>query len=101
MPVACHVIDTLRPAAQVPPRKRKKYALRKIGHGRINPRTKAEWQEAVNTAHWALAVDSAFQYGLIQWSDGSTESAINVDRCLRLLEQGKKRGLVPDENWNP
>lgn len=67
----------------------------KRGRPRINPRTPAEWQEAVDAAWDALLIDSAFQYGLLCRSDGSTESGIKVDRCQRLLEEGKRRGFVP------
>lgn len=67
------------------------------GRPRINPRTPGEWQEAVNAARDALALDSAFQYGLVENSDGSTESPVNVGRCLRILAEGKRRGIVPTE----
>lgn len=68
------------------------------GRPRINPRTREEWQEAVNAAKFALCVDSAFQYGLIQYTDGRTESGLNIDRALRLLEQGKSKGILPTED---
>lgn len=71
------------------------------GRPRINPRTPAEWQEAVNAAAYGLALDSAFQYGLLERSDGSKESGVNVERCRRILEAGAKKGLKPAENWDP
>lgn len=71
------------------------------GRPRINPRTPEEWQEAVNAAYFALVLDSAFQYGLLEREDGSTTSGVDVDRCRRILEAGAKKGLTPAEDWEP
>lgn len=71
------------------------------GRPRINPRTPQEWQEAVNAANYAIKIDAAFQYGLLEYSNGSRESRINVDRCRRLLTRGAKLGYVPADNWEP
>jgi hypothetical protein len=55
-----------------------------------NPRTPAEWQEAVDGAEACLLLDSARQYGLIEGGPG-----VNVDRCVGILEHGRARGIVP------
>jgi len=65
------------------------------GRPRINPRTPEEWQEAVDAAHLGLLIDSGFQYGLLQGENGSKESGIKVDRCLRVLKLGKRKGFEP------
>ena len=54
------------------------------------PRTRREWQAAVDAAEWALVVDSCRQYGLIE---GGPD--IDVDRCLLILERAKMRGITP------
>jgi hypothetical protein len=56
-----------------------------------HPQTPAEWQEAVNQAHFWLLVDSARQYGLIT---GGPE--VNLNRCEEILEKGKAQGIEPD-----
>lgn len=73
----------------------------KRGRPRINPRTPAEWQEAVNAAQFGLLLDSAFQYGLLEREDGGTDSGVNVERCHRILAAGKKKGFEPEEDWTP
>ena len=55
-----------------------------------NPRTPAEWQEAVDGAHACLLLDAARQYGLIEGGPG-----VNADRCSGILEHGRARGIVP------
>jgi hypothetical protein len=55
-----------------------------------NPRTSAEWQEAVDMAHACLALDSARQYGLVTGGPG-----VNVARCIDILDEGKRRGVAP------
>lgn len=55
-----------------------------------SPRTKREWQEAVDLANFYLVLDSARQYGLIA---GGPD--IDVRRCEDLIVQGKHRGLEP------
>lgn len=55
-----------------------------------DPRTKAEWQEAVDAAEAALLLDSASKYGLV--TGGPT---IDVDRAVDLITRGRRRGIVP------
>lgn len=55
-----------------------------------NPRTHAEWQEAVDGAEIALKLHAANAYGLV--SGGPT---VNVDRCEDLLREGATRGVRP------
>lgn len=57
------------------------------------PRTDAQWQEAVNLAHAFLLIESAKRYGLI--TGGPT---VNVDRCAELLRMGEARGFRPKES---
>jgi hypothetical protein len=57
---------------------------------RTEPKTWAEWQEAVDTAHALLTLDSARQFGLVTGGP-----SINVDRCVEVLEQGKSRYILP------
>jgi len=57
-----------------------------------DPRTREEWQEAVDLAEAALRIDSAKKYGLITGGP-----AIDVGRCETILAQGKLRGLAPIE----
>lgn len=54
------------------------------------PKSRAEWQEAVDAAHALLCLDAARLYGLI--TGGPT---IDVDRCQRILEAGKKLNVQP------
>jgi len=58
-----------------------------------NPKTKAAWQYAVDTAHALLALDAARQYGLV--TGGPTA---NLDRCIEIIERGKKMGIRPSKN---
>lgn len=55
------------------------------------PQSDAEWQEAADAAHFMLLLDSAIQYGLV------TGPRANVERCESILEQAKKRGVMPKE----
>ena len=57
-----------------------------------DPRTPREWQEAADAAAWCLTVDACRQYGLLE---GGPE--FNVERCARILERAKKRGITPAE----
>jgi len=54
------------------------------------PKTGAEWQEAVDLAEFYLCLDSARKYGLVK---GGPE--INVSRCEQILADGKRRGVAP------
>ena len=57
-----------------------------------DPRTRREWQEAVDCAHELLVLDSARQYGLIT---GGPEA--NVDRCLEIIDKAARKGIRPKE----
>lgn len=54
------------------------------------PRTKREWQEAVDAADFWLKVADLRTYGLL--CGGPT---INVDRCEAILRRGEKKGVFP------
>ena len=55
-----------------------------------NPQTPEEWQEAVDTAHVLLLVQSARAYGLIR-----TTLDVDVGRCEEILRQGQAHGITP------
>jgi hypothetical protein len=55
-----------------------------------NPKTREEWQCAVDNAAGARAIADCKMYGLIE---GGPE--INVRRCDAILARGKKRGVTP------
>jgi hypothetical protein len=55
-----------------------------------NPRTPAEWQEAVNAAHVWRMIANCMMYGLV------TGPEVNVGRCDELLEQGAHLGYRPE-----
>jgi hypothetical protein len=55
-----------------------------------NPSTPEAWQNTVDAAEACLAIDSCRQYGLI--TGGPT---INVERCMWILQKGKRRGYTP------
>ena len=61
-----------------------------VGVAVKEPRTRAEWQEAVDQAEFYLVLDSARQYGLIT---GGPE--VNVDRCEEILKHGSNLGFQP------
>lgn len=68
-----------------------------------DPETDAEWQEAADAAYFCLVLDSAVQYGLVEPLDKDPESdltGIDAERCEWILEQAKKRGIVPKENFD-
>lgn len=54
-----------------------------------NPRTRKEWQAAIDAATGALALDSARQYGLVRGGP-----RVNVERCLEVLDAAKKKGMA-------
>lgn len=56
------------------------------------PRTKAEWQEAVDGAEGALALDDCRMYGLVTGGP-----VVNRDRCTSILAMGAKKGFRPRE----
>lgn len=53
-----------------------------------SPQTPGEWQEAVDAATGALALDAARWYGLVQ--GGPT---VNVVRCEQIIQEGRRRGI--------
>jgi hypothetical protein len=57
---------------------------------RCEPQTEVEWQIAVDAANALLRIDAARQYGLIEGGP-----AIDVDRCVELIERGAARGTMP------
>lgn len=67
-----------------------------------DPQTPEEWKDAVNAAEYSLLIDSAIQYGLLERRDERGNkipgSGVNVERCIQILEQGKKLGIFPDPN---
>lgn len=54
------------------------------------PKDLAEWQEAADAANFSLAVDAAWQYGLI-----APDPQVNVERCEWFLREAKARGIEP------
>ena len=60
------------------------------GAKRKLPRTRAQWQEAVDLAGFWLSVQATRDYGL---TTGGPE--IDVARCEELLRLGRERGVVP------
>ena len=54
------------------------------------PRTWAEWQQAVDLAEWLLHLDAARQYGLITGG-----IVVNETRALEILARGKALGHLP------
>ena len=55
-----------------------------------DPKTPAEWQDAVDAAEFCLLLDSARQYGLIEGGP-----VIHADRCAEILKRGKRKGYFP------
>jgi hypothetical protein len=58
--------------------------------GPRDPCTAAEWQEAEDLAHGALALAAARRYGLAEEGPG-----VDAGRCLELLDAGRRRGYAP------
>jgi hypothetical protein len=54
------------------------------------PRTPAQWQEAVDLADFYVRLDSARKYGLVT---GGPD--IDLGRCEELLKLGRLRGVRP------
>jgi hypothetical protein len=59
---------------------------------RRNPVTRAEWQDAVDSAAAVRAVADCKMYGLIK---GGPQ--IDIHRCDEILEAGKRRGVIPSK----
>lgn len=57
-----------------------------------DPRTRGEWQEALDCAESLLGLEAARQHGLVTGGPG-----INVARCQEILAEGKQRNFFPDE----
>lgn len=57
-----------------------------------DPKTVAEWQEALDQAEMLLRLDACRLYGLITGGP-----KVNVDRCVELLKRGKAKGYLPSE----
>lgn len=58
--------------------------------GRLH--THSEWQEAVDAAAGVLALHNAVLAGTIN----GDATALNVARCIALLEQAELHGVAPD-----
>lgn len=56
----------------------------------VDPVTPQEWQDAVDSAHACLALDSARIYGLVVGGP-----RVDVDRCDQILAAGRDRGFTP------
>jgi hypothetical protein len=59
---------------------------------RLDPQTRAEWQDAVDGAAGLRAIADCKMYGLI---DGGP--VINLARCDQILERGKAKGIEPSK----
>ena len=59
---------------------------------RRDPRTAAEWQEAVDGAAACRVIADCKMYGLLE--GGPT---VDVDRCDVILERGAARGIRPSK----
>jgi hypothetical protein len=57
---------------------------------RVNPKTREDWQEAVDLAHTYLLLDAARKYGLVT---GGPD--VDLDRCEEILAKGRRRGITP------
>lgn len=55
-----------------------------------DPKTRAEWQKAVDGAAGFRAIADCMMYGLLQGGP-----KINVGRCDEILAEGAKRGVRP------
>lgn len=51
-----------------------------------------EWQDAVDTAHLFMLMDSARQYGLVAGGP-----VVNADRCHDLIARAAERGIYPSK----
>jgi hypothetical protein len=56
-----------------------------------DPKTSAEWQEAVNAAYILRAIADCQMYGLIE-----TDMKIDIARCDHILEEGSALGHFPE-----
>jgi len=58
-----------------------------------NPKTAAEWQEAVDGAYFYRLLYDAWLYGLIT----PEPKEVNVERCDWILDQGRKLNVYPQK----
>lgn len=56
-----------------------------------NPKTSAEWQEAVDAAAACRAIADCMMYGLL------TGPSVDVARCDWILSEGERRGVRPSK----
>jgi len=56
-----------------------------------DPKTAAEWQEAVNAAYVMRCIADCVMYGLIE-----TDMKIDLARCDHLLAEGEIKGYRPE-----
>lgn len=75
----------VRPAAAV-----SRFVMRPGSGKRGHRMTDDEWQEAADAASLALAIDAAWQYGLIE-----PDPEIDVARCERVLALARSKGFEP------
>jgi hypothetical protein len=54
------------------------------------PKTREEWQNAVDLSEWLLHLDAARQYGLITGG-----LLVNDSRAMEILDRGKAQGILP------
>lgn len=59
----------------------------------MDPTTPAEWQEAVDAAEGALALESARLYGFVTGGP-----AVNTVRCEEILRAGAELGVTPSRD---
>ena len=57
------------------------------------PKTPEQWQDAVDSAHVLLCIDSARQYGLVEWN-----AEIDIERCEEILKRGHGHGYTPSHD---
>lgn len=55
-----------------------------------DPRTREEWQEAVDSADALLHLDAARKYGFVTGGP-----RINLERCAEIVERGQAMGVTP------
>jgi hypothetical protein len=72
--------------------------LKKLLHGEPimpdaarDPETPAEWQEAVDGAHFLRCLADCQMYGLITGAEN-----VNIERCDEILDRGAKLGYKPN-----
>lgn len=56
----------------------------------MTPVTEEQWQDAVDAAHAMLSIEMARLFKLVEGGP-----YVNVERCMEILEDGLKRGVIP------